>query len=530
MTKYVVVVGSIMSGLGKGILSASMAKILQMRGYNTVPLKFDGYLNVDCGTMNPFRHGEVFVLDDGGEVDMDFGTYERFLNINLTRDASITGGKLFQRILTKERKGEYLGVDVQVVPHLTNEIKNMIRTYASQNNADIVVVEVGGTVGDLENNYFIEAMRQLLSEEEGTVVQLTYVPSISPGEQKTKPTQHANKLIQSLGLKPEIIVAREQEPLQDEVKKKIAMFCNVPVNHIFDDKFVDYVYELPLLLEEQGMYDVLVKLLDLDGSRDADWSGWKSRIDRIKKAQKEIKIGVVGKYTLVHDAYVSIYEALFHAGADLSVKVSAEVVDAEKIERKGTALLDAYDGLVVPGGFGSRGVEGKIKAIEYARTHKKPLLGLCLGMQMMVVEFARNVVGWQDANSTEFDTSTSHPVIDILPEQMSISEKGGTMRLGGYEMILKPNTRIWEAYGGKERVRERHRHRYEVNPAFVDDLERAGLVIAARSPRKGIVEAVEWKDSFGIGTQAHPELSSKFERPAPLFVALVKAAVNTKKF
>ncbi len=525
MTKYIVVVGSIMSGLGKGVLAASIAKILQAHGYATFPLKFDGYLNVDCGTMNPFRHGEVFVLEDGGEVDMDFGTYERFLGINLTRSASITGGKLFKRIIEKERKGEYLGKDVQVVPHLTDEIKTMVKDYAKETKADIVVIEVGGTVGDIENNYFIEAMRQLLSEEQGIVVQLTWVPSLAKGEQKTKPTQHANRLIKSMGLNPDIIVAREDEPLSEEAKEKIAMFCDVSKECIFNDPKVEFVYELPIILEQQQFYSKLSSLLSLSIGKKANWDSWKERISRIKNAEKTIVVGIVGKYAAIKDAYASIYEAIFHASSELGVRAEIKLIDAEEIEKKGTGLLKGLDALVVPGGFGTRGVEGKIKAIQYARENKLPFLGLCLGMQMMVVEYARNVLKWKRANSTELDPSTPYPVIDILPEQKRIVEKGGTMRLGGYEMILKKNTKIWQAYQ-KERVVERHRHRYEVNPEFVPCLEEKGLVVSAVSPNKGIVEAVEWKDGFGIGTQAHPELSSKFEHPSPLFVALLKHAIN----
>ncbi len=516
-----------MSGLGKGVLTASVTRILRERGHNAVPLKFDGYLNVDCGTMNPFRHGEVFVLEDGGEVDMDFGTYERFLGLNLPSEASITGGKLFKRIIEKERKGEYLGQDVQVVPHLTDEIQEMIRGYGKKMGADIVVIEVGGTVGDIENNYFIEAVRQLLAEETGVVIQLTWVPSLAPGEQKTKPTQHANKLIRSLGLNPEIIVARQDEPLTEEAREKIALFCDVDDDCIFNDPKLEVVYELPLVLERQGFYAKLRRLLSLSPIKTAEWSEWEKRLERWKKAKKVVKIGVVGKYASVRDAYASIYEALMHAGGELGVRARAVLIDAERVEQEGTSLLEGLDGIIVPGGFGQRGIEGKIAAVRFARERKVPFLGICLGMQMMVVEFARNVLGWKDAASAEFCPESEHRVIDILPEQRRIVEKGGTMRLGAFEMIIRKGTRLWEAYR-KERVAERHRHRYEVNPDFVKDLERGGLVIAATSTKGEVVEGVEWRESFGIGLQAHPELSSKFERPSPVFVALVKAAAEGK--
>ncbi len=528
-TKFIVVTGSIMSGLGKGIITSSIAKILQTRGYRAFPLKFDGYLNVDCGTMNPFRHGEVFVLDDGTEVDMDFGTYERFLNTSLPGSASITGGKLFSAIIEKERRGDYLGRDVQFVPHLTDEIKDRVKKYAADTKADVVLVEAGGTVGDLENGYFLEAMRQLASEEKVVFVQLTYVPSISPGEQKTKPTQHANRLLLSMGIKPEIIITREQEELNEDAKEKIAMFCNVDADAVFDDPLVDTVYELPLVLEKQSLYAVVARKLGLDEKKEADWGEWKKRVERIKEPKHALKVALIGKYTKVRDAYVSVSEALIHSGAEVNANVECDLLDAEKIE-KGDAkeMLKDYDAIIVPGGFGKRGVEGKIAAIKYARESKVPYLGLCLGVQMMVVEYARNVAKLEGANSTEFDEKSPHPVIDILPEQKQIVRKGATMRLGAYEMILKKGTVGYDAYG-EERIFERHRHRYEVNPEYVSKLVEAGLVISGTHPKNEITEMAEWKESFGIATQAHPELKSRLEKPAPLFVALLKAALKNKK-
>jgi CTP synthase len=529
-TKYIIITGSIMSGLGKGILTSSIAKILRMRGYSAFPLKFDGYLNVDCGTMNPFRHGEVFVLDDGTEVDMDFGTYERFLNISLPGSASITGGKLFQSVIEKERRGDYLGRDVQFIPHLTQEITSRIRAYAKETAADVVLIEVGGTVGDLENGYFLEAMRQLAGEEKALFVQLTYVPSVSPGEQKTKPTQHANRILLSLGIKPEIVVTREQEPLNEEAKEKIAMYCNVDADAVLDDPIVETVYELPLVLEKQGIYKVIARKLDLDATKEADWSDWKRRVEKIKSPKHELKVALVGKYTKVRDAYVSVSEALVHAGSEVNAHVVCDQIDSEKIEKSGAdEVLGKYDAIIVPGGFGKRGVEGKISAIKYAREHGVPYLGLCLGLQMMTVEYARSLAGMPEANSTEFAESCAHPVIDILPEQKQITKKGATMRLGAYEMHLRKGTVGIEAYG-TEKISERHRHRYEVNPDCVKKLVDAGLVVSGVHPKNEITEMVEWKGpGFGIATQAHPELKSRLENPAPLFVALLKAAMQKAK-
>ena len=526
--KYIVVLGTIMSGLGKGILAASIARILKTHGYKTIPIKFDGYLNVDCGTMNPYRHGEVFVLDDGGEVDMDFGTYERFLNTSLTKRSSITGGKVFELLLEKERKGDYLGRDVQMVPHLTNEITDRVKEVGKESKADIVLIEVGGTVGDIENGYFIEAMRQLAIQEDVLFIQLTYVPSLSPGEQKTKPTQHSNRLIQSLGIKPEIIMCREQEPLSKEAREKISLFCDVPPENVFDDPMVSTVYELPQVLEKQNLYDAVAKYFKLRKTK-VPVGIWNRMVKRITcPSQKTIKIGIIGKYTAVKDAYVSVKEAIVHAAAANNVKAEVEFVESADIEKKGPKLLQNLDAIIVPGGFGKRGTEGKIEAIRYARKNKIPFLGLCLGMQLMVIEYARDVCGLEGANSEEMDKTTPYPVIALLPEQMRIEEKGGTMRLGSYPCILTPDTKSANLYK-KKLIHERHRHRYEVNPQFVDQLKEGGILISGVSPKKGIVEMTEWSDGFGIGTQAHPELKSRLEEPSPLFMGLIKAAIEKKK-
>ena len=529
--RFIVLAGSIMSGLGKGIAASSLAKLLQARGYKAIPLKFDGYLNVDCGTMNPFRHGEVFVLDDGTEVDMDFGTYERFLDISLTKSSSITGGKLFQTIIQKERKGDYLGRDVQFVPHLTDEIKNRVRNLGMETKADIVIIEVGGTVGDLENNYFLEAMRQLISEEEHSMfIQLTYVPSLSPGELKTKPTQHATRVLQSMGLQPDMILCREQESLSEDAKKKIALYCNIPEEAVIEDPLVSTVYELPLVLEKQGVYEIIANKLRLDKKREADLLEWKRLVGRIIHPKNErLKIAIVGKYTAVKDAYASVKEALIHSAAALNHGLEVrwvESVDLENTENL-DSLLGDVDGVIVPGGFGKRGIEGKINAVQFARENKIPYLGLCLGMQIMVIEYARNVCKLKDANSTEFDKKTPNPVVIILPEQHQIAHMGGTLRLGSYDCILKKGTTSYNTYKS-EKISERHRHRYEVNPNFVKTLEDSGLVIAGIYPKNDIVEIVEWKDSFGVASQAHLELKSRMEDPAPLFVEFLKAASKRK--
>ncbi|MCX8197671.1 MAG: CTP synthase [Candidatus Micrarchaeota archaeon] len=528
--KYIVVLGSLMSGLGKGILAASVAKLLQSRGLKISPIKFDGYLNVDCGTMNPFRHGEVFVLDDGTECDMDFGTYERFLNVDLSSKNSITGGKLFRNIIDKERKGGFLGRDVQIVPHLTDEIKNWIRKTGEEQDADVVIVEVGGTVGDLENGYFLEAVRQLASEEKVVFIQLTFVPSLSEGELKTKPTQHANRLIQSMGIHPDFIVCRGNEPLSREARDKISMFCNVPPQNVLDDPALESIYELPQVLEKQGMTGLLLSALGAEAGEE-DLKDWKALVERIKNPKKEIAVAITGKYTAVKDAYVSVKEALVHAGAQHSAKVNVRWVETSGIEdgqASAKELLSGCDGIIVPGGFGSRGTEGKIACIKYARESKMPYLGLCYGMQMAVVEWARNVCGMDGANSTEINPDTKYPVIDFLPEQRGIKEKGATMRLGAWECRLKKGTKAYEAYG-TEKISERHRHRYELNNAYRQKLEESGLVISGTSPDGEIVEIIEWPDGFGIGTQAHPELKSRLERPAPLFAAFVKACLEKKK-
>ncbi len=531
--RYIVVLGSLMSGLGKGIVTASVGRILQSKGYSVSPIKFDGYLNVDCGTMNPLRHGEVFVLDDGTECDMDFGTYERFLNHSISGMNSITGGKLFSKVIQKERAGGYLGRDVQIVPHLTNEIKDWIRNVGKDSGSDFVLVEVGGTVGDLENSYFIEAMRQMAREEGERVlfVQLTYITALSPGELKTKPTQHANKLITSMGIQPRIIICRGDEPLDKEAREKISLFCNVAPEDVFDDPKLETIYELPLVLEKQKFSSRLLGHFGLKAS-DEDLKGWSAMVSKIKDPKNEINVAISGKYTAVKDAYVSVKEALVHAAAANNTRVHIEWVDTERLEKeeglRAAELLGKYDGIIVPGGFGSRGVEGKIMAIRHCREHQVPYLGLCLGMQLMIVEYARDVAKLEGANSTEMDEKTPYPVIHIMPEQLKVKDKGATMRLGAWECVLAKGSKAYAAYG-TEKIAERHRHRYEVNNELVPKLEEAGLVFSGRSPDGRIVEMCEWKEGWGMATQGHPELKSRLEAPAPLFAGFVKACLKGQK-
>ncbi|MBI5158785.1 CTP synthase (glutamine hydrolyzing) [Candidatus Micrarchaeota archaeon] len=528
--KFVVVAGSLMSGLGKGIVTSSVGKILQSHNLKVVPLKFDGYLNVDCGTMNPYRHGEVFVLDDGTECDMDLGTYERFLNVNLNKSNSLTGGKIFSLVIDKERKGGYLGYDVQFVPHLTNEIKKWVKGVGDSFDADVVMVEVGGTVGDLENGYFLEAMRQMSFEEEVLFVQLTYVPTLEAlGEQKTKPTQHANRLLASLGINPKVVICREVEPLSKEARKKIALYCNVDEDAIIDDPDTDTIYGVPELFEKQRLCATILEKLGVK-TNGSDLKEWNKLVHSIRHPGEVATIGITGKYTALKDAYVSIKEALVHAGAHCDVGVKIKWVETTEIEdgKLLVSALDECDGIIVPGGFGARGSEGKIKCINYARKNGIPFLGLCFGLQMAVVEWARNECGMTGANSTEIDADTHYPVIDLLPEQKSVKDKGATMRLGAYPCKIKKGTKTFQAYG-KEEVSERHRHRFEVNPELAGKLEEKGLVLSGKSPDGKIVEMIEWPEGFGIATQAHPEFKSRLEKPAPLFQAFLQAVKEKKK-
>ncbi|MFH1447323.1 MAG: CTP synthase (glutamine hydrolyzing) [Candidatus Micrarchaeota archaeon] len=528
--RYIVIAGSLMSGLGKGIVSSSIGRILQSRGLKVVPIKFDGYLNVDCGTMNPYRHGEVFVLDDGTECDMDFGTYERYLRAKLKSINSLTGGKIFRMVIEKERRGGYLGYDVQFVPHLTNEIKKWIRNVGEEFDADVVIVEVGGTVGDLENGYFLEAMRQLGYEEPHVLfIQLTYVPTLVSGEQKTKPTQHATRLLANLGIIPRVIISRESEILRADARKKISMFCNIPEENIIDDLDLDSIYELPLFFEKQNLGDILLSELGFK-PRTGDFGQWPGLVRRIRKPKKTLKIGITGKYTQVKDSYVSIKEALVHAGAHINQGVELiwiETTEIEKGQGSTDVLLDC-DGIIVPGGFGSRGIEGKIACAKWAREHKLPYFGLCLGLQIAIIDWARSICGLEGANSTEFDPKTPHPVIDLLPEQKKIKDKGATMRLGAHNIELKNGTKAMDIYEAPV-ICERFRHRYEVNPEYIERLEVGNLVFSGKAQGKNIMQVMELKGHpFFMGTQFHPEFTSSLEKPNPLFLAFMKACAKEK--
>jgi CTP synthase len=530
-TKFIVVLGSVMSGLGKGVVSSSIMKILDMYDFKVLPIKFDGYLNYDCGTMNPYRHGEVFVLNDKGEVDMDFGTYERFLNKDITSNSSITGGKVFGEIIEDERKGKFLGQDVQVIPHLTNEIQEKIIRFASKNSLDFVVIEVGGTVGDLENGYFIEAMRQLSLKESVVFVDVTYIPRLKTvGEQKTKPTQSAFRALMAMGITPNFLICRTDGKMEDEIKKKLSMFTSLASDRIINDPDMDSPYQLPNYLIEQKFDKALLKLLKYKNHKmnAKKRDNWNVNVENIvRKEGKEVKIAIVGKYVDLRDSYVSVKEALMHAAGKLSLKLKIDWVESENLEKDGSRTsLEGVNGIIVPGGFGTRGIEGMISAIEYARTHNVPYLGLCLGMQLMTVEFARNVCGLNNANSTEFNPKTKYNVVDILPSQLSVDKKGGTMRLGAWDMVIKNKNSIAFSAYQKKIVSERHRHRYEFNNKFRKLLESKGLKVTATTTDNKLVEIVEWSSGFGIATQAHPELKSRIESPAPLFISFLKAASN----
>lgn len=517
-----------MSGLGKGVVTSSLLKMLDFYDYKALPIKFDGYLNYDCGTMNPYRHGEVFVLDDKSEVDMDFGIYERFSNRNLTGDLSITGGKLFGSVISKERKGEYLGEDVQIIPHLTNEAIGMIENVEKNRRPDVIVIEVGGTVGDIENSYFIEAVRQLALKHPTTFINLTYAPQLEVvGEQKTKPAQVGYRLLLQAGIRPDFVICRSRERLNAKARWKLALFANITEDKVIDDSDTESIYELPLHFMEQGFDRKLLKSLGLASRLNRKKLGlWKGSVERILKPRHSVEIGIVGKYTDLKDSYASVKEALIHAGAHNDAKVKIRWVESTELEDgKGIDPLKGVDGVLVPGGFGNRGIEGMINGIQYARENRLPYLGLCLGMQLMSVEFARNVAGLENANSSEFNKNAKYKVIHLLPSQRGVDKKGGTMRLGLWECRLSRDSASYRLYR-KERIGERHRHRYEFNSKYAGLLKSKGLVIAGTTLDRKLVEFIEWRDGFGIGTQAHPELRSRLEAPAPLFVGFVGAAVK----
>ena len=531
--KYVVVTGSLMSGLGKGIVTSSILKLLKLYGVKSLPIKFDGYLNYDCGTMNPFRHGEVFVLDDKGEVDMDFGNYERFLNESVSSELSITGGKLFSEVISRERRGEYLGRDVQIIPHITDYLKDRIKDVAERKKLEVLVIEVGGTVGDIENSYFIEAMRQLSSEEDVTFINLTYVPELEGvGEQKTKPTQIALRSLMQMGIQPKFIICRSQRPLEESTREKIALFASIKPQRVIDDSEIKNIYELPIKLMRQNFDKMLLEELGFE-NRKMDKKGlksWKNFVDFLNDGvRNRAKVAVVGKYVKLRDSYASVKEAVTHAAYANDAKVDLEWIESETLEGKSGSeiknILDSYDGIIVPGGFGKRGIEGMINAIEFSRENDRAYLGLCLGMQLMAIEYARNVCRLKNANSSEFDPKTKHEIIGLMEDQKSVKLKGGTMRLGAWPVQISKGTLAYDAYRS-QKASERHRHRYEFNNKYKQILSRNGLVISGTSPDKRIVEIIEWSSRLGIGTQAHPELKSRPEDPAPLFRAFMKAAVE----
>ena len=531
-TKYVFVTGGVVSGLGKGITAASLGRLLKNRGYKVTIQKFDPYINVDPGTMSPYEHGEVFVTDDGAETDLDLGHYERFINENLTKNSSITMGKIYSNVIEKERKGDYLGKTVQVIPHITNEIKEKIYSFENT-ETDIVITEVGGTVGDIEGLSIIEAIRQVGLEknpEDVIYIHVTLLPYIfGSNEIKSKPTQHSVKELQSLGIKPDILVCRTEQDIPETIKDKLALFCNVRKSSVIQNKTADNLYAVPLMLEEEGLAREVCNHLKLE-KYVPDNSNWEKMINEIRQIGDEtVKIAIVGKYIQLEDSYLSVIESLHHAGFANKVKVDIQLIDSETINSENVSTkLAGLQGIIVPGGFGNIGVEGKIETIKYARENKIPFLGICLGMQSAVIEFARNVLGIKDANSAEFDNETQNPVIHIMDDQVGVDKKGGTMRLGAYPCIIKENTLAKEVYG-TDQISERHRHRYEYNNEYRERLENAGLICSGTSPDGRLVEIVEYREHpYFIAGQFHPELKSRPNKPAPLFVGFVRAAESIK--
>ena len=530
-TKYIFVTGGVVSGLGKGITAASLGRLLKNRGYKVTIQKFDPYINVDPGTMNPYEHGEVFVTDDGAETDLDLGHYERFINENLTQNSSVTMGKIYSSVIEKERRGDYLGKTVQVIPHITNEIKSRIYSFENT-DTDIVITEVGGTVGDIEGLSIIEAIRQVGLEknpEDVLYVHVTLLPYIfGSNEIKSKPTQHSVKELQSLGIKPDILVCRTEQDIPDTVREKLSLFCNVRKSSVIQNKTADCLYAVPLMLEEEGLANEVCNHLRLE-KNEPDNSKWEALVERIRNIDKDnvVTVAIVGKYIKLEDAYISVIESLYHAGFANDVKVKVKLIDSEKINSENVAKkLEGIQAVVVPGGFGNRGIEGKIQTIKYVRENKIPFLGICLGMQMAVVEYARDVLGITDANSEEFDENGKNLLIHIMEEQKGIDKKGGTMRLGAYPCVIKEGTLAKELYG-KTEISERHRHRFEYNNDYKERLENAGLICSGTSPNGHLVEIVEMSQKdhpYFIAGQFHPELKSRPNNPAPLFVGLVKAA------
>ena len=527
MPKHIFVTGGVASSLGKGLTASSLGRLLKLRGLRVTMQKLDPYINVDPGTMNPFEHGEVFVTDDGGETDLDLGHYERFIDEPLTRNSNATTGSIYQAVLAAERRGDYLGKTVQVIPHITDEIKSRIRRLATD-DVDVVITEVGGTVGDIEILPFLEALRQFRTDvgrDNICYIHVTLVPFIGPsGEQKTKPTQHSVTELRSRGIQPDIIVCRSEAPLSDNLKRKISNLCNVDANAVVNAADARNIYELPLILHDEGLDTVVLERLRIDAP--IDLAPWHEMVAKVEAAVKPVKIGLIGKYVDYQDAYLSVVESLKHAGFHHGAKVEIDWIQAEEVEGLLVAeRLAGLDGIVIPGGFGDRGFEGKVAAAGYAREHDLPCLGLCLGLQAMTIDFARNVMGLTDANSTEMNPATAYPIIDLMHDQRDVSDKGGTQRLGAYYAILEPDSRVHRAYG-EPVVSERHRHRYELNAQWKPRLEAAGLRCSGLSPDRRLVEFIELADHpFWVATQAHPEFKSRPDRPHPLFRDLVAHAL-----
>lgn len=529
MTKYIFVTGGVTSSLGKGIIAASLAKLLQSRGLKVTIQKFDPYINVDPGTLNPYEHGECFVTEDGAETDLDLGHYERFLNIFTSQANNVTTGRIYQTVINQEREGAYLGKTVQVIPHITDEIKRRMLLIGSTGQYDIVITEIGGTVGDIESLPFVEAVRQLqweMEEEDCLVVHLTLIPYLKAAKElKTKPTQHSVKLMSENGVHPDIIVCRTERPLNLELKKKIALFCNVKTEAVIEAMDANSIYEVPLKMLQEGLDVIVLKKLHINGYSAPELSKWKEFLDKLKYPSGKVTIGLIGKYIELQDAYKSILESFVHAGAVNECKVQIVNVHSEFITDENVAeKLGSLDGLLVAPGFGKRGVEGKIIAVQYARENKLPFFGICLGMQMAAIEFARNVLNLKDAHSTEMDANTPNPVIDLMEEQKKVTAKGGTMRLGSYPCDLKPGTLAYNIYGHTP-ISERHRHRWEFNNAYIEQFEEAGMIASGKNPGTGLVEIIELiGHPFFIGVQYHPELKSTVESPQPIFVNFIKAA------
>ena len=532
-TKYIFVTGGVVSGLGKGITAASLGRLLKARGLKVAAQKLDPYINVDPGTMSPYQHGEVYVTEDGAETDLDLGHYERFIDENLNKYSNLTTGKVYWNVLNKERRGEYLGSTVQVIPHITNQIKEFVYSVAKKTDADVVITEIGGTIGDIESQPFLEAVRQISLEvgaENSLFIHVTLVPFLrGSDEHKSKPTQHSVKELQGMGVKPDIIILRCDEPLEDSIFKKIAMFCNVKPDCVIENITLPELYEAPIMLEKSNFSAIVCRELGIQAP-DIDLSDWNAMLDRIHRRNRQVTIGLVGKYVQLHDAYLSVAEALRHAGyahgAHVNIKwIDSETVNAQNVEE----ILSDCAGVVVPGGFGNRGIDGKVATADYCRTHNLPYLGICLGMQVAVIAFARFVAGMTDANSGEFDPDSTHKVIDFLPNQSDETDKGGTLRLGAYPCKIVPGTQMHRVYG-KLDISERHRHRYEFNNRFRAELEAAGLTVSGTSPDDYIVETVEIEgNDFYIGVQYHPEFKSRPNKPHPLFLGLIEAALKNSQ-